>query len=160
MKYIILNKKTAAKSLEMETNKRIKYIAETLKLYMVRGKETDYKKGFVSLEPIFLKDDMDYFFIFGHNGSVYNYIVENIDRIKEKNLVLICCSISPIDRLKIKGKNIYVSKNKKGITDCFNGNEWGFDFDVCFSEIDLYNNRKMDIKDNIEKSFDLFCCGV
>ena len=153
MRYIIINSKLNREKLERETSNRIKYIREVFGLYMIVNNNTDYDKGIVLLDPIFLKDDIDYFFIVGHNRSVYDYIMKNIDNIQEANLVLVCCSIDPIDKLKLKNKEIYISKNVDGLTDCFNGKEWGFSFDISFSEIDLYNNRKLDVSDNIKRSF-------
>ena len=67
------------------------------------------------------------------------------------NLSLIHIS-NKLKRFLKYNKQIYSSKNKNGITEKYKGDNWGFKFDISYSEIDLYNNRKLNLMDNIKKS--------
>lgn len=89
--------------------------------------------------------------LFGHNFKINNFLAKY--RKKIDTLIIISCKIDEklIEKLNIS--NVYVTYNENQKTDYFDGSQWGFNYEITKEEIRLYNNRKLNILDNINKCF-------
>lgn len=140
------------KSEEDGLNHRIEYIFDIFKLYAIKTGETN---KFIVLETFPFKTSTSYpkvLFIIGHSEDVNKYLEKNIADMTENIILTITCFPNKLKRFLKYNKQIYSSKNKNGITEKYKGDNWGFKFDISYSEIDLYNNRKLNLMDNIKKS--------
>ena len=127
---------------------RYSYIYDVFHLYTITKGESE---NFIILET-FPFGYMDIFFIVGHDIFVYEYLNENINQINENVLVSIKCLPNKLKKFANYNKEIYVSKNYNKLTIKYYGDKWGFNFDITDSEIDLYNNRSVDIIEKIQQS--------
>lgn len=143
MRYIILNSKIS----QNEIIERQKYIKHVFKVYTITKKY----KNYIELTSI-PSNALDLLIIIGHNFYVYNYLKQN--QPSEKNIVLITCYTGPIKSLKLKRKRLYVSKNKNGYSDVFDGSNWNIPFSITDSEITLFNIKENDMITKLEKSFE------
>lgn len=137
MKLILDNK------LKGELVDRFAYMYDVFHTYMQIDKETDY---YVEASS-FPKQVLDCTVIIGHNTFIAQYLINN--RIFAEKLIVISCDAEPIinyNSKNIKCSEIYIAKSDKSTVDRFYGKEYGFNFDVTESEIDLYNNRKKENK--------------
>ena len=123
MRYIVLDKRNSKEILE-----RKKYVEQTFNIYIILKKNVDYAE-WVSIP----ESDIDLLMIVGHCDKVYNYLKNN--KINEKNIVLVTCLLGKLKDFKITNKNIYISKNKNGYTDVFDGKNWNFNFDISESSL-------------------------
>lgn len=140
------------KSEEDSLNHRIEYIFDIFKLYAIKTGETN---KFIVLETFPFKTSTSYpkiLFIIGHSKDVNRYLEQNIANITENIILTITCFPDKLKKFLKYNKQIYSSKNKGGITNIYKGDNWGFKFDISDSEINLYNNRRLDLLDNINKS--------
>jgi len=140
------------KSEEDSLNHRIEYIFDIFKLYAIKTEETN---KFIVLETFPFKTSTSYpevLFIIGHSEDVNIYLERNIPDMKENIILTITCFPNKLKKFLKYNKQIYSSKNKRGITHKYKGDDWGFKFDISDSEINLYNNRGLDLLDNINKS--------
>lgn len=144
MRYVILGlNKTNIK----EVIERKKYIEHIFRIYTIPY----FKKGFVEFHSI-PANTIDLLMIVGHNDSVYNYLNEN--KIKESNIALITCFTGIIKKLELPGKNIYISKNRNGYTEMYDGAEWNINFQISDSELTLYNTKDKELNVRLEKCFE------
>ena len=87
--------------------------------------------------------------------------------INQQNLILITCTIPEIfmylqikDKSKydrLKNKNVFLpkySENDRFLTK-YDGSIYGFKFDICKAELNLYRNRGKNIYDNLNENFDI-----
>lgn len=135
------------KSEEDTKKSRMEYLFDVFKIYTLSKEDED----FIILEGFPFKF-IDVFFIIGHEKLVYEYLKKNFNSIEEKNMVIITCYPKMFKEFKGKGKNIFVSKNDNDITRTYEGNKWGFEFDISDSELDLYNSRNGNIMDKLRSS--------
>ncbi len=92
--------------------------------------------------------------IIGHDPITNNYIIQNIDTLPEKDIIIISCNTKKIKQLKnIYDKNIYLPSNSTKVNYC-KGKEIGFDFDITDEEIMLYRNRKENIYTMLNNSLE------
>ncbi len=140
MKFVLLNKKVSQK----EIIARKEYIYDVFKIYVY----PIYHDSYVELVSI-PQNSMNYIFILGHNDEVFNYLKKN--NIEEKNIVLITCYIGLIKSLILKNKTIYYANE---ITDIYDGEQYGFNFNITNVELNLYNSRNKSFVDNINKFFE------
>lgn len=127
---------------------RSSYVYDVFHLYAINKEETE---NFIILET-FPFGYMEVFFILGHDVFVYEYLNKNINKINENVIVAITCLPNKLKKFLSYNKKIYVSKNYNELTRKYNGNKWGFNFDITDSEIDLYNNRSINIIEKIQQS--------
>lgn len=132
---------------------RIKYIYDVFHIYTLKSNK-NYNEKIVALSSI-PKNQPDILMIVGHDPITNEYIIENIDKIPEKNIIILSCNTSKIRELRknIKDKNIYLPKNS-GKIKYFDGKEVKFGFDVTNEEIILYRNRKVKLEKMILKAFE------
>ena len=130
---------------------RKEYLYDVFKLYFVNGKSFD--SGFIVLES-FPKREYDVFIIKGHADYVYKYLLNNAERINEHIIVAITCYPEPFKKLRLRGKKLYFPKvDSIDEAILYPGTEFGFNFDITDSEIDLYNSKNESINKRIEDSF-------
>lgn len=130
---------------------RKEYLYDIFKLYFVNNMSFDSE--FIVLES-FPKQQYDVFVIKGHVGVVYNYLLNNSEYINEHTIVVITCYPEKFKKLRIHDKKLYFPKvDLKGEAILYPGIEYGFNFDITDSEIDLYNNKNESICKRIEESF-------
>lgn len=143
MRYLLENRQ------KDEIVERAKFLYDVFKLYMLNKREDE---GFRVLESL-PSNALDIFIIIGHDKTVYSYLKKNMDKIHEINVIVISCNTDEIKKIQFKDKNIFVSKNIKGSTECRTGIDYGFGFPITDSELDLYNSKNKDIFSTIELAF-------
>ncbi len=120
---------------------RKKYIYDSLQLWT---KLIPYNDEFLCLEG-FPVQELDIFFIVGHNYKLKSFLIHNLSDIYENTIVAITCD-GAIDfsSINVNGKRLYIPyQNKKNnLAYLLNGTEFGFDFDLTESEIIYYNTKK------------------
>lgn len=118
--------------------------------YMLVNKITEY---YIESNS-FPDKGLEYTFIIGHNIFLDKYLSEHI--INAEILVIITCGSKNIVYANLKNivcSKIYIAKSKNYFLNVYSGNEFGFNFDITESELDLYNNRKKENK--IDLAFEL-----
>lgn len=142
MKYILLNNRIK----DSEINDRIKYIYKVFHLYSY----TKIEKNRVEIISI-PNNSLNLTIIIGHNFKIVNYLLKN--KVKTKILVLVTCFKGDITKIKFNSKTVYISKNTNGDTKYYDGNNWGFNFDITDSELDLFNSKENDVIKKLDNSF-------
>lgn len=132
---------------------RMKYIHDVFHVYTLKSNKNSNEK-IVALSSI-PKNQPDVLMLVGHDPITNDYIIQNINKIPEKNIIVLSCNTSKIRGLRknIKDKNIYLPKDS-GEINFFNGKEVKFEFDVTDEEIILYRNRKENLEEMILKAFE------
>lgn len=141
MKYLFM------KSEEDTKKSRMEYLFDVFNIYTLSKED----ENFIILEG-FPFNYIDVFFIIGHEKLVYEYLKKNFEYIEERNIVIITCNPGLFKKFMGKGKNIFVSKNKYGITQTYEGEKWGFEFDISDSELDFYNSKNTNIMQKLRTS--------
>lgn len=141
MKYLFM------KSEEDTKKSRMEYLFDVFNIYTLSKED----ENFIILEG-FPFNYIDVFFIIGHEKLVYEYLKKNFEYIEERNIVIITCNPGLFKKFMGKGKNIFVSKNKYGITQTYEGGKWGFEFDISDSELDFYNSKNTNIMQKLRTS--------
>lgn len=141
MKYLFM------KSEEDTKKSRMEYLFDVFNIYTLSKED----ENFIILEG-FPFNYIDVFFIIGHEKLVYEYLKKNFNSIGEKNVAIITCYPKMFKEFKAKGKNIFVSKSDNGITRTYEGNKWGFEFNISDSELDFYNNSNSNIMEKLRSS--------
>lgn len=133
---------------------RKKYLYDIFKLYYVNNMSFNNGfNGFILLES-FPKQEYDIMILKGHYDVVYNYLLSNNKHIYEHTIVVITCYPEKFKKLRMHDKKLYFPKvDLKGKAILYSGIEFGFNFDITDSEIDLYNNKNDSICKRIEESF-------
>lgn len=129
--------------LKNELVDRFAYMYDVFHTYMQINKKAEY---YIEASS-FPKHELDYIVIIGHNIFIAQYLINN--RIFAEKLIVISCDAEPIinyNSNNIRCSEIYIAKSDKSTVDRFLGEEYGFNFDITESEIDLYNNRKKENK--------------
>ena len=142
MRYLILKDDISQKELKS----RQEYLYDVFKLYTIPY----FNSKYVELKS--LPDNNDIIFIKGHNFQVYNFLKKV--NIKEKIVILITCYTGIVTSIKLKNKSMFYTDE---ITDCLNGKDYGFDYEITNSEINLYNCKYQSIEDKINYSFERIC---
>ena len=136
-------------SFSNELTGRLSYLYDVFHQYYL-SKES---KGFIKLKPIGY-DDLPVLFIVGHNNSVYEYLKENVQDIKENVIVLITCVNEDVYSLLPSSITVYatnqISSHYSGV---YNGKEYGFSFDITESELRLHNSCEQNILKRINDTF-------
>ncbi len=140
MRYIILNKKIT----QEEKKSRKDFIEKVTDLYFI---PFEFEDGIEYLSiPSSINDCL---FIVGHNITVKNYLFNN--NIPENNIVIVSCKFKLNTELK-KNKTVYVSYDKDGETNYYDGKEWNLNFYISKEELKLINSRGTFI-DRVKKYF-------
>lgn len=139
MRYVILKSNISLK----EKKARQEYLYDIFKIYFMPFCYKTHSE--LKSIPFNFGDTI---FIYGHNEQVYRYLLNN--KIKETNIVLITCYFGRLTKIRLENKNMFYTEE---ITDRFNGEEYGFDFEITNSEINLYNCPYSSIEDKIKYSF-------
>lgn len=139
-------------SMTSEMLPRKKYLFDSLHLWT---KLFPISKEFMCLEG-FPVQELDIFFIIGHNFMLKKYISNNLFDIYESTIIAITCD-GKVDfsSLNINGKTLYIPhQNQNNLADLLDGSMYGFNFDLTESEILFYNSRKSyDIKNRLDFAF-------
>lgn len=140
MRYVILNNNIC----NDEIRSREAFLYHVFKVYFIPVKRYNY------LELVsFPKKSLDIFMIFGHNNDVYYYLKNNNPY--EKYIVLITCYQGIICIFKPENKKIFICNH---LTKIRKGKYFGFHFNICDQELDLYNcNLISDPYSKIKNSF-------
>ena len=140
MRYILLKKTLSFE----EIRSRQEYLYDVFKIYTIPF----YYENYIELRSV-PKNYCDIVFINGHNNQVYSFLKN--EEPTEKDIILITCYQGLVATLNFPGKCIYFSNTT---TDKLNGKEYGFDFEITNSELDLYNCSYTLIKDKLDYSFE------
>ena len=140
MRYIILKNNITSQ----EIRSRQEYLYDIFKIYTI----PIFYKNYVELKSI-PETQENVIFIRGHNYEVYNFLKNY--KPKEKYIVLITCYIGFVTKIRFKNKEMFYTKQ---ITNRLNGNEYGFNFEITNSEIDLYNCPYKSLIEKIEYAFE------
>lgn len=132
---------------------RKKYLYDSLHLWT---KLTPYNEEFLCLEG-FPVQELDIFFILGHNYKLKKYLSQKLSDIYENTIVAITCD-GAIDfsSIKANGKRLYIPYQNEvnNLAYLLNGSEYGFNFDLTESEILFYNSKKqLNILNRLKSSF-------
>ena len=135
MRYLI------SESFKDEVSARKEYISEAMNLWFTQHECSD---GSIMLESI-PPNELDIFFIVGHNKEINKYINNNIKNIHEKRIVAITCNANlKVSVVKKYEKDFYISLQRDSYCDLLDGSLYGFDFNPTESEIILYNNSYLE----------------
>ena len=140
MRYIILNKKITSE----EKKSRKDYIEKVTGLYFIPF-ETEEGVEYKSVPS----SAYDCLLIVGHNYIVKKYIVDYY--IPESIIIVVSCRLKFNSKLK-KSKTIYVSYDREGKTDYYNGKDWNLQFNISKEELKLINSKGLFI-DRVKKYF-------
>lgn len=140
MRYIILKKKITLE----EKKSRKDFIEKVTNLYFIPFEFED-RIEYISI-PSSINDCL---FIVGHNITVKNYLVDNY--IPESNIVIVSCKFKFNTKLT-RNKTIYVSYDKEGKTNYYDGKEWNLNFYISKEELKLINSSGIFI-DRVKKYF-------
>ena len=140
MRYVILKSNISYR----EIKSRQEYLYDIFKVYTIPF----YSKDSLELKSM-LESTYDVLFVCGHNNQVLDYLEKNIP--VESNVVLITCYIGPIRQLKLRDKNIFYTSK---ITDIISGEEYGFNYDVTYEEINFYNCKKVLLEEKLSECFE------
>lgn len=134
---------------ETELNFRLEYLEEIFQMKFLYEKRKDEFNIYYSF-PI---TKLNVFIILGHTPDVIEFLKKN--KIKEKILVINTCYPGLVLKTsKIKSKKIYFSRvEKDGKNHLFIGKEYGFNFDITNSELDLLNSKKIKLIDKIKDAY-------
>lgn len=126
------------------------YISDTLSLWTIPFPSLD---GFTTLKSL-PENALDILFIMGHDQSISLYLTNH--EIPERQIVAITCRKSlGVSELKLPEKALYLPKQDAfKLARLFQGNQFGFSFDLTESEILFYNSRKnQNINERLESAF-------
>lgn len=132
---------------EGEKRHRERYLRDTFNLFFIEVKRNKYVE-FVSLPS----DANNCMLIYGHNKDVNSFLKQNI--VNEKIIMLVTCNVNLSIPSKYKSKKIYISKSSNNVTNYYDGEKYGFHFDVTDSELLLFRYRKSSFEEQINKSFE------
>ena len=118
-----------------EVTARIKYIYDIFHVYTLKSSKESNKE--ITVLKSVPDNQPDILMLIGHDPITNNYIIKNINKIPEKNIVVLSCNTKKIRKSIKKLKN----KNK-------------FEFDITDEEVILYRNRKENIEKMILKAFE------
>ena len=147
MKYLIT--KSNVSNAEIEA--RMKYIYDLFHIYTLVDTVNSNKD--ITILTTIPENAVDLFMIVGHDRRTDEYLRANYKSIKEKNIVIIACNTSRFSSLKLlKNKNVFIPKNG-GIIDFYDGENYGFNFNITDEEIILYRNRNEHIEIMLSNTF-------
>lgn len=143
MRYLLSNQ------FKYELEGRLAYLYDVFHLFF----SSHSADGFIQLEPIG-SVNLSVLFIVGHNDTVYKYLKENKNKINESIIVVISCIDERFLRWFPSCSNIYATNtlNNK-CTNRYNGNDFGFNFEITEAELKLFNSKESDIIQRICNSF-------
>lgn len=144
MKYLL------AQNQRDEIPARRDYLQDVFGLIYLPKKEVD---GFIPLVPLGTAEPSVLFMI-GHYDQVTYYLEKHSHEINEKIVILITCCVNKIKKYKKKNAIWFASVANNGLSYCYDGRKYGFDFDITKSELDFYNSKESDIIKRLEKVFD------
>lgn len=148
MRYIICKNDISSR----EVSARMEYIYGLFHIYTLKDNINSCENTIV-LKSI-PNNQPDILMLVGHDPITNNYIIQNIDSISEKNIIIISCNTKKIRQLSnIKNKNIYVPNNPSKI-NYYNGKEFGFQFDITDEEIMLYRNKNENLDNMLKNTFE------
>ena len=131
---------------------RIEYIYELFHIYTLKDNKNSNKD--ITILNSIPSHQPNILMIIGHDPITNNYIIQNIDTLPEKDIIIISCNTKKIKKLKnIHDKNIYLPSNSTKVNYC-KGKEIGFDFDITDEEVMLYRNRTEDIYTMLNNSLE------
>ena len=140
MRYIILKSNISLKELKS----RQEYLYDVFKVYTIPFCYNSYT------ELRSIPDNYgNVIFVNGHNNQVYKFLMK--EKPKEHDIVMITCYQGLVKKINFADKNMFFTNT---VTDILNGKEYGFDFEITNSELDLYNCPCTSIKDKINYSFE------
>ncbi len=136
-----------------EVTARIKYIYDIFHVYTLKSSKESNKE--ITVLKSVPDNQPDILMLIGHDPITNNYIIKNINKIPEKNIVVLSCNTKKIRKSikKLKNKNIYLPR-EQGKINYFWGKEIKFEFDITDEEVILYRNRKENIEKMILKAFE------
>lgn len=135
MRYLI------PRSMSNEMLARKQYLFESVHLWT---KLISYNEEYLCLEG-FPVQELDIFFIVGHNYRLKNFFINNLSEIYENTIVAITCDGKiGFSKININRKNLYIPHQNKvnNLASLLKGSEYGFDFDLTESEIMFFNSKK------------------
>ena len=109
--------------------------------------------------------ECDITFLIGHFKKVITHLMLYKERITSSVLVIISCFVSTFNFKLLKDvKQIFLAKcDVDGFVHILDGREYGFEFDITYSELDLYNSMENTTEKRLRKSFELVvnnCGGI
>lgn len=140
MRYVLLRKKVFVE----EIKSRQEYLYDIFKIYTIPF----YFDNYVELRSI-PENFGNIIFINGHNGQVCSYLMSK--KIGENIVVMITCYRGLIQAINFNNKKMFFTDTT---TDKLNGKEYGFNFEITNSELNLYNCPYTSLNDKIEYSFE------
>lgn len=140
MRYILLRKKLSFK----EIKSRQEYLYDVFKIYTIPF----YFDNYVELRSM-PENYGNVVFINGHNNQVYDYLMKQEP--KEHDIVMITCYQGLVKKIKFPNKDMFFTD---ATTEKLNGREYGFDFEITNSELNLYNCPYTSVKKKINYSFE------
>ena len=146
-------------SMDYEMRARKKYLFDSMQLWT---KLIPFNEEFLCLEG-FPIQELDVFFILGHNYKIKKFLTTNLSNIYESTIVAITCDGAVnFSSINVGGKNLYIpyQHEKNNLAYLLSGTEYGFDFDLTESEIIFYNtNSNSNIINRLNTSFSLIHKG-
>lgn len=135
---------------ELNTPGRKKYFYKIFKLYMLEKNSIGNLVELISIPS----NVMDVLFIIGHNYQMRDYLRYNWKNIHENTIIIISCTSNLFREFCNKGKKIFVVTNKDELVYFYEGEQYGFDFQITDAELDLYNSRELDFRKKIKDIFE------
>ena len=135
-----------------EKEARRNYLQETFKIYFYEKQDSEIKNVIV-LESFPKNFEENICIVLGHYPFVVYLLKLNV--IKEKEIFIISCSLSHPEIFKSKGKKTYLILQQNGYAVMHFGKEYGFDFNPTDAEINMFLNKKSNVREKIMREFQL-----
>lgn len=145
MRYLLAHKNANEQELRQQ------FLFEVFHLWFVKkGKIGDF--DIFQTFPFQLYNDI--LLIYGHNYSIKQLFDTQADAIYEKNIFIISCSLNDNRYYRLEGKNVFLAPQTNRHIFLLRGSEFGFDFDVTESELELYNTQDNNIENKLLSVFE------
>lgn len=124
---------------------RLEYLYDVTKLYFVV--RSDNKENMIADSfPFGILPDICV--IYGHT----DFVIKHLCRINSansiitgKNVFVITCNMNIITQIVTEGKRIFTDKARGCFTHLLKGEDYGFDFDITETELNIYNAPCKDV---------------
>lgn len=137
-----------------EVDARIKYLYKTFHLYfvpMIPYSKYDNKKAVLISFPFCVEADIC--MICGHNNFVACILQNQENEIYETNIYIISCAKKYHEFYNVSGKNVFIVNQMDEYAYTYYGKDYGFGFDITDSELNMYNCKKVGIRDILQEGF-------
>ena len=120
-----------------EVSHRQKYLEQIFHVWFTI--DNDCLGRFIVFDSFPVSFEKDICLIYGHNYEIISLLNNHFKEIPEKNIYSISCLPRNKNSFYVPNKKIFIAAQENNRVSLRHGADYGFDFDVCDTEINLYN---------------------